>query len=547
MIDPFLSRRSFVLGSAGLLAASTLPVRGSLAQGEASPAAADLAENQEFRLASRALDVNLDPHLTYNVRQIGLFSYFLWAGLTKLDANLQAAPDIATRWDISEDGRTYTFHLDPERRFADGSPITANDVVWSWTRSLDPATESLVAGGYLVDVVGAEEYWNGSSTEPPTGYRAIDDVTFEVTLKTAKNYFPAVLIHPSTFVVKQSDVEAGSADEPWYTKATAFSGPYAIEEYVEGQSLALRPNTHHPIPHTIARVSYRLVDDAQTQFLLFENDEVDFTQIGVPEADNIKNNDETYRDQLLEQPLWYSSNLYLRTGLAPFDDEQVRRAFMLAIDEQAILDTVLRGLYPDIEGIFYPGLTVYNPDIAGPSFDAEAAKAALAGSSYGGADGLPPISFWLTDEARTDTQGRIAAALQEMWRQHLGVEVETRIVPSYGEMLDSDVQIVIADEALHYPHASNAVSYLRCEGDANIAQFCDPAWEARIQEAASVPDEARSIELYQEAERAVIERAVLYPMYQRVEYFLIKPRVRNVALNPKLSFSNFDQVLIAAE
>jgi len=507
---------------------------------------ADAAEVQDFRRSAIAQQVRLDPHFGYSVYQIGTFVYLMWSGLTRMDEELNVVGDIATSWDLSEDGKTYTFHLDPDRKFADGSPITAHDVVWSWNRALDPATQSLTPGAYLQDVVGAQDYWLGKTPEPPTSYRALDDVTFQVDLYEPRNYFPEVLIHPSTFIVKQSDVEAGTADSPWQNTAKAFSGPYQIASYEEGQTLVLSPNPHYPITPLIQTVTFRLVDDPQTQFLLYQNDEIDFTPIAEADADNIKNDDPTYREELIEAPQWWEVNLYLRTMLAPFDDENVRRAFAMAINKEALLTAVLKGLHRDIKGIIYPGMDVFNPDLTGITYDPEGAKAALAASTYGSAEGLPPISFWSTDEAQAGTEGRVATALQEMWRQELGVEVETRIVPTYEEMLESDIQIVIGGEALHYPDASG-LGFFLCNAGANISQLCDPAIDEKFATAGATQDPAQSKQLYQEVEMELIDQVALYPIWQTVNYFLAKPRVKNLKTTAMYTFPDFDKAYIAAE
>lgn len=537
-----LNRRTLIRGSAGTMAAAVLAARGIGARAQGTPTNA--ADVQEFRIAAASTAVRLDPHLSYGISSIGTFTYFMWAGLTKLDGNLEAVPDIATSWDISEGGKVYTFHLDPNRKFADGSPITAQDVVWSWTRSLDPATESLVAGGYLRDVVGARDFWQGEIPDPPASYQALDDYTFQVELIEPRNYFPEVLVHPSTFVVKQADVEAGSEAAPWFTTATAFSGPYAIESYTPGERLMLIANPHYPVEHTIQRISYRLVDDPQTQFLLYQNDEVDFTSLGIPDAANIINEDPTYRDQLIQQPQWWEDNLYLRMELAPFEDEQVRRAFMMAIDEDLLIEAVLKNLNPDIDGIYYPGMDVYTEEIPRITFDPEAAREALAQSSYGSAEALPPISFYIPADEQTGTEARLAAAMQEMWREHLGVEVQSRVVATYGEMLESDVQMVIGGEALHYPDPAG-IGYFTCESGSNISQFCDPEVDATLEEAASTLDEAKKIQLYREVQNTLLERAAFYPLYQVVAFFLVKPHVKNFGTTAMYTFPNFEEVYIA--
>lgn len=412
-----LSRRILVLGSAGATAARYLPVRDVGAQ----DAPADEAENQELRLAAYAVDADLDPHVTSNSRTIGMFTYQMWAGLAKLNEALEAVPDIATRWDVSEDGKVYTFHLDPDRKFADGSPITAHDFVWSWTRALDPESESVVGANYLGYIVGARPYFQGETTEPPTGYKALDDQTLQVELTEPRSYFPEMLVHPTTFVVAQADVEAGTPEAPWYTTAKAFSGPYVIASYTPRESLVLTANPYYPTAPRLQKLTYRLVDDPQTQFLLYENDEVDFTLVDVPDAAHINNGDSPYRDELIIQPLRRMDVLYLRTKQAPFDDERVRRAFYMAVDRDTIRQVVLEGLYPEMNGLYYPGLDTATEDVPEIPFDPEGALAELAQSSYGGRENLPLVEIWQSGEAPTPTTLRLIATLQEMWRQNLVV------------------------------------------------------------------------------------------------------------------------------
>lgn len=557
-----LNRRTLVRGTAG--AATVLATCGMGVPAQSTPAAqgtpaaqatpgtpmalaADAADVQQLRIAANGLSVRLDPHLSYGRGSIGPFTNLMWAGLTKVSADLETVPDITRDWEVSDNGLIYTFHLDPDRKFSDGSPITAEEIVQSWHRSLNPETESLVAGGYLRDVVGARDYWQGNTTELPTGYRAIDEFTFEVTLIEPRNFFPDVLVHPTTFVIKAADVAAGTPETPWYLTTKAFSGPFMVQSYEERQSLVLTRNEYHPSQPSLETISYRLVDDPQTQFLLYQNNEVDVTPLGIADADNVKNQDPTYRGELVEQPIWWLDNLYFRQGLAPFDDERVRRAFAMAVDTQSIIQVVERGLYQPMNGIYHPELDVYTENQPSLSFDPAAAQAELEQSSYGGAGGLPPVSFWITGEEPTGTESRRASALQEMWRQNLGVEVEIRVVPTYEEMLESDVQLVIGGEGMQYIDAANAVSYLRCDSSSNIAQFCNEAWEGMVEEAATTPDEARKLELYQEAERVVLEQSALLPLWRRVNYFLVKPYVRNFVTTAMFTFPTMADELYITE
>jgi oligopeptide transport system substrate-binding protein len=219
---------------------------------------------------------------------------------------------------------------------------------------------------------------------------------------------------------------------------------------------------------------------------------------------------------------------------------------MMSIDEDLLIQAVLKDLNPDIDGIYYPGMDVYNEDLPRIEFDPAAAQEALAQSTYGSADALPAISFYIPAEEQNGTAARLAAAMQEMWREHLGVEVQPRVVATYDEMLESDVQIVIGGEALHYPDAAG-IGYFTCDSGANISQFCDPELDATYEAALSTADAAESLELYRQVENTLLERAAFYPLYQVVAFLLVKPRVKNLGLTAMYTFPEFQEVYIGQE
>jgi ABC-type transport system substrate-binding protein len=144
------------------------------------------------------------------------------------------------------------------------------------------------------------------------------------------------------------------------------------------------------------------------------------------------------------------------------------------------------------------------------------------------------------------TETRILAVLQEMWKQNLGIEVEIRSVPTYEEMLQSDVQIVLTCEAMHYPDASNAVGFLRKASGANISQFEDADFEAKLNLAETTLDPAESIALYREAEQYALDKAALYPFYQVVAFFLVKPTVQGITPTAMYTFPNLDKVVVGS-
>ncbi len=182
----------------------------------------------------------LDPHLTTDNISGGLVNE-VFGGLVTLDLDLNVVPDLAESWDISPDGRVYTFHLRPDAKFHDGKPVTARDVRWSLERVADPTTQSPVVDQYLGDIVGVKEKL-ASSAATISGVRVIDDHTLEITIDAAKAYFLAKLTYPTAFVLDQANVE-GDGDQ-WLRRPNG-TGPFQLAQYDVGETLRLTRNEYY--------------------------------------------------------------------------------------------------------------------------------------------------------------------------------------------------------------------------------------------------------------------------------------------------------------
>ena len=147
----------------------------------------------------------LDPAVSGEMRS-HQYIMQLFSGLVCLGDNLEPAPDIAQEWQVSDDGRTYTFYLRHDVRFHDGREVKAEDFKYSWERACDPATGSLTAATYLGDIVGVGEVLAGESKEI-SGVRVIDDYALQVTIDAPKSYFLSKLTYPTAFVVDRANVE----------------------------------------------------------------------------------------------------------------------------------------------------------------------------------------------------------------------------------------------------------------------------------------------------------------------------------------------------
>ncbi len=150
----------------------------------------------------------------------------IFSGMVYLDDDMMPAPDIAQRWQVSEDGRTYTFYLRQDVKFHNGRSVRAEDFKYSWERAADPATGSMTAPTYLGDIVGVKDVLAGK-TKDIGGVKVIDDYTLQVTIDAPKSYFLAKLTYPTAFVVDSANVKSG---EKWWRQPNG-TGPFKLRQW----------------------------------------------------------------------------------------------------------------------------------------------------------------------------------------------------------------------------------------------------------------------------------------------------------------------------
>ncbi len=168
--------------------------------------------------------LTLDPAVTGEMTSHQYITQ-LFSGLVCLDDNLEPAPDIAQSWQVSDDGKTYTFYLRGDVSFHDGRGVKAEDFEYSWQRACDPTTGSLTAASYLGDIIGAKEVIAGEAEEIG-GVRVIDDYTLEVTIDAPKSYFLSKLTYSTAYVVDRANVESG---EEWWHSPNG-TGPFKLRQ-----------------------------------------------------------------------------------------------------------------------------------------------------------------------------------------------------------------------------------------------------------------------------------------------------------------------------
>lgn len=499
----------------------------------------------------------IDPALATDTTSVDIIRN-LFVTLTQFDpVNGEVSPYLATSWENGEDAdgnQTWTFHLrddipwvtyDPttgettQAVDADGNPrfVTAYDVEYGAKRTIDPATASDYSYvDYIIKNAQAVNSGAEGVTLDDVGVKALDATTVQFTLETPAAYFPAI-----AGMWVNAPQPSWAIDE-WAEKWTEAglintSGPYVLESWIHGGELNLVKN---PLwvdadKVQIERVHGVMITEASTAFALYENNELDTTGVPLPEMDRVKADPELsqqYRNAPYPCTYYYG----FTNNKPPFDDVRVRKAFVESIDRQSLIDNVLKGgqipatsfAPPGIFGAPEPGKVglPYNPD------DAKAQLQAYLDDKGITLDDFNKMGITLMHNT-SEGHAQIAAAIQQMWKDVLGVDVkvENQEWKVYLQTIKNSTPL---DEMPHiwrlgwcadYPDENNWVhEVFNNQAGANrlrrgcVDETCTEVTPSKFDDltvqAQQEPDPAKRAELYAEAERILAEDEVAYaPIY----------------------------------
>jgi len=472
----------------------------------------------------------LDPHLTTD-NVSGSLVNEIFGGLVTVDLDLKVVPDLAETIDLSADGRTYTFHLRRNARFHDGKPVTAQDAKWSLERVTDPATQAPVAAQYLGDIVGVTEKLSGSATTIE-GVRAVDDQTLAITIDAAKAYFLAKLTYPTAFVLDRDNVEG--LGEGWLRQPNG-TGPFKLAEYQVGEILRLERNdNYHLKPAYLDEIEFIL--SGGTPMLMYENDEIDVTGVGIADLDRVLDPNEPLNAQLVTAPSTFSVEyIGLNVDQPPLDDPKVRLALNLAIDRESISTLVLSNLRTPANGIIPPGFPSYNPDLRGYQYDLERARQLLQESEYGDdLENLPRITMNISGSFGANVPLDLEVIL-DSWEQELGIQVDiqqTEWATFLQDLHARRYQMFVIAWGADYPDPENFLDILFHSGsDNNQTNYSNPEVDRLLEQARVEADQTRRFELYNRIEQMILDDAPWVPLWNSGEtYALVKSDVKGYYL-----------------
>jgi len=500
-------------------------------QGPAAPA------RQVFRYGNSAEPQDLDPQVVTGTPEYHLVQC-LFEGLLTIDARTgEPAPGLARAWEVSPDGRVYTFHLRENLKWSDGSPITTGDVLGSWKRMISPKLASEYA--YLIYnfVVGAKDYYDGKETDfSRVGVKAPDERTIVVTLSNPTPFLASIIANHTAWDVLPVKVLSryGSLDErstPWTRPGNIVScGPFMLQEWVPQQRIvAVRNPNYWDAAHVkLDEVDFYPTEDVAAEERMFRAGQLDRTQeIPIAKID-------TYRrenpDVLHIDP--YLGVYFYRCNVTrpPLDDVRVRKALALGIDRESLIRNVTRGGETPAYAVSPPGDAGYTTR-ARISGSLEDARRLLAEAGFPGGKGMKPIQLLYNTQANNK---QIAEAIQEMWRRNLGVETEL-INEEWKVYLDSqhthNYQMERAGWIADYPDPHVFLEIWESGNGNNDTLWSNAAYDSLLHQALRAGDKASRYELYQRMDAILVDECPVIPIYYYKRPYLMSPRVKGYWIN----------------
>jgi oligopeptide transport system substrate-binding protein len=384
-----------------------------------------LVSAQVFTIVQQEEPDTLDPQAAETAAD-RRFAGALFEGLASADPRTGlAVPGLAESWVFSEDNRTVVFTL-REAIWSDGVPITADTVVASWLRKMNPANAFPDADIPALAIEGGMDYLAGRATAQDVKMKALDQRTLEVRLSIALPQFPEMLLHPA-FSVIPIHVVARFGNSWTAAGRIVFSGPFRLQEWKAGRRMVLVPNARYWDVKRLGlrSVVFLTIKDPEVGFNLFKSGAADwFDQmppLGTFQAPASKIAAAASLKDRHVSPEFGSYYFLFNQNKVPFDDVRVRKALAMAVDPAAVLaETGFEGfmaafsMVPHVEGY---------PAPAGPAFDPEGARALFAEAGFPGGKSFPPVSMLINSSF---SSRRIAELLAASWKQELGVDVEFR-------------------------------------------------------------------------------------------------------------------------
>lgn len=500
--------------------------------GERIPNAAQGIERGILILGNGAEPKTLDPHVATGVTENKIISA-LTEGLIAYHYNNDNTPEpgAAQSWEMLEDGRVWIFHLQPEGRWSNGDPVTADDFVYTYRRMLTPALAAEYAQMLFV-MRGAEDFYNGKLTDfSQVGVQAVDKLTLRIELVGPMPYFLSMLTHYSWFPVHPPTIEkfGGISDrEGIWTLPGNFvgNGAFTLKNWKPNQYLEVSKSETY-WDHSRVQLNgiiFYPVEDDNTEMRMFRSGLMHVSStLPSNEIPTLR----AERDPTLRIEPYLGTYFYrFNTTRKPLDDPRVRRALTLAIDRETFVERVSKGGQQPTYGYVPPGFNGYQtPRLV--SYDPQKARELLAAAGFPEGQGFPRLTILINT---SEDHRKFAEAIAAMWRKELGIQLqienkEWKVYLDAQSSLDFDISrsAWIGD----YMDPITFLEMWTTGNGNNDTGWSNPRYDALIREAFASHSVEHHYGRLLEAEHILLDELPIAPLYWYTRVYLADPRVGN--------------------
>ncbi len=493
-----------------------------------------LADEQVLNVNIKTEPPSLHPGMSSDTTSSAVLDQ-VFEGLTRLNQDEEIEEGMAESWDLSEDEKTYTFNLREDATWSNGDPVTAGDFEYAWKWVLDPENPDTDYAYQLYAIKGAEDAKEDEGSLDDVGVTSEDDHTLVVELEQPTEYFLELTAFHTYYPINE---EVSSENEEWSLDAGddyVSNGPFELTSWDHKDSIEIVKSEDYWDADTVQleTINMSMIEEESTELQLFENGDLDWVgdptgAVPLAAIDTMKENDELEISD--RAGLYYYS---FNHDEEPFNNENIRKAFTLALDRQSIVENVTQGEQKPAMALVPPAMFEENEEGYFEDNDVEQAKEYLEkGLEELDMDELPTIPLsYNTDEGHA----AIAQAAQEMWKNNLGVEVELNneewavFLDSLGEG-DYDVGRMgwIAD----FNDAINFIELFESTGGNNYTNWEDDEYKALVKESRTELDPDKRREILRDAEELFMDQMVINPVYFYTNLYAHHENVKDITVSP---------------
>lgn len=538
-------------GSAGTEEAASsenASVSGSSAEAGATEGtpAGEASEGSDLNIMLETPVQSLDPQQATDGTSFEVIADYT-DGLMQMDADGKAVPAIAESYELSEDGLTYTFHLREDAVWSNGEPVTAADFVFGWQRAVDPSVASEYA--YMLSDIGqiknAAEIIAGEKDKSELGVTAVDDHTLQVELNVPVSYFLSLMYFPTYYPVNQAFFESCGDTFATSPETTLSNGAFVLDTYEPAATtvhLTKNPDYYDADSIQLAGLNYQVIQDSQQALMSYQTGDLDITLVNGEQVDQVKEDPEF--TTIGAGYLWYvSPNI---KGVPELANQNIRLAMTFAINRESITSDVLKdGSIPTYTAV--PLQFAAGPDGSDFSADQEmfadvcaydAAKAAEYWTKGLDELGITELTLDMVVDA-DDAPQKVAQVLKEQWETTLpGLTVNLVVEPKkqrVEDMQNGNFQLGLTRWGPDYADPMTYLGMWVTDNSNNYGFWSNAEYDAIIDECTTgtlaTDAQGRWDRLF-DAEKLVMDEAVIYPLYTQANAEMISSNVTGIEFHP---------------